>query len=310
MNKYFQKTIARAVSCSGIGVHLGEKARLWIRPAGVDHGIQFCRTDSLESSARPIKACARKVSGSMLGTTLTNEHGDTVSTVEHLMAACLGMGLDNLLIEINGPEVPIMDGSAAVFCKLLQSAGLVAQDKPRRLLRILKAVEVQDGEKWARLSPAISDNTFSLRARIDFDNPVIGVQEASLRLTPGAFDRDIGFARTFGFYKDVDALQAMGFARGGSLENAIIIDGETVVNPEGLRSDDEFVRHKLLDAVGDLALAGGYIAGAYEADRPGHALNNALLLKLLDTPEAWRWETMSPPRSTPPAASTELHVSP
>lgn len=308
MKTHVQSTIARAVSCSGIGVHLGQKARLWIRPAAEGHGIQFCRTDSLDSSRRRIEAHTRNVSKAMFGTTLTNEYGDTVATVEHLMAACFGMGLDNLLIEVDGPEVPIMDGSARVFCELLSSAGLIKQRQPRKLLRILESIEVRDGAKWARLMPTVS-NSLNLRARIDFDNPVIGVQEASLRLVPGTFDREIGYARTFGFYKDVDTMQAMGFARGGSLENAVIIDGERIVNPEGLRSEDEFVRHKLLDAVGDLALAGGYIAGSYEAERPGHALNNALLQTLLDSPKAWRWETMIPPSSVT-RAKIEVRASP
>lgn len=287
----FQKTIGRSVVCAGIGVHSGQKAQLTIRPAGIGHGIRFRRTDlGQTSAARDIPACARHVTALMLGTTLTNKHGDSVATVEHLMAACLGMGLDNLLIEIDGPEVPIMDGSAAVFCELLAEAGHESQDAKRQFLRVLQPVEVRSGNKWARLSPCIS-HALSLRARIDFENPVIGVQEASLRLSPSTFGSDIGFARTFGFTKDVNAMQAKGFARGGSLDNVILIEGEHVVNPEGLRSEDEFVRHKLLDAVGDMALAGGYIAGFYEAERPGHALNNALLLKLLDTPEAWRWET-------------------
>lgn len=287
-----QKTIDLTVSCAGIGVHLGQKARLCIKPAPAGHGIRFRRTDTLASSQRDITACAHKVSGLMLGTTLTNEYGDSVATVEHLMAACIGMGLDNLLIEIDGPEVPIMDGSATVFCNLLADAGYVSQNAPRRLIRVLKQVDVHDGNKWARLSPTISD-ALSLRARIDFDNPVIGIQEASMRLSPGTFGKDAGFARTFGFFQEVETLQKQGYALGGSLENAIIIDDEQVINPEGLRSEDEFVRHKLLDAIGDLALAGGYIAGLYEAERPGHALNNALLRKFLNTPDAWAWETMT-----------------
>lgn len=201
------------------------------------------------------------------------------------------MGLDNVLIEIDGPEVPIMDGSSAVFCELIEEAGLSEQDVARKIVRILKPVEIQEGAKKARLSPTVS-NELSLNAVIDFENSMIGVQEASLRLAPGAFRRDVGFARTFGLYKDIHALQSQGFALGGSLDNAIIVDEDSIVNPEGLRSQDEFVRHKLLDAVGDLALAGGRIAGHYEATRPGHAINTALVQKLINTPEAWRWETM------------------
>jgi len=291
---YHQKTLAMAVTCSGVGVHSGQKARLRICPAPTGFGIRFRRTDKLISAQRDIHACAYRVTGSTLGTTLTNDTGDCVATVEHLMAACIGMGLDNLLIEIDGPEVPIMDGSAAVFCDILQAAGIVEQDVPRKIIRVLREVRVSDGNKWACLSPCVS-NGLSLKARIEFDNQVIGVQEASLRLHPGTFGQEVGFARTFGFMKDVDALQKQGYARGGSLDNAIIVTDEQVMNPEGLRSDDEFVRHKLLDAIGDLALAGGYIAGLYEAERPGHALNNTLLRTLLDTSDAWKWETLSKP---------------
>lgn len=304
----FQKTIAGSVTCAGVGVHSGQKARLIIHPAASDHGIKFRRTDRIDDetrflgdaacSERDIAACARLVSGRVLGTSLSNTYGDSVATVEHLMAACLGMGLDNLLIEIDGPEVPIMDGSARVFCELFAASGIVEQDIPRRIIRIVEPVEVRDGHKWARLSPCVSHG-LSLNARIDFDNAAIGMQEASLRLNSGTFDEDIGFARTFGFSKDIEALQAKGFARGGSLENAILIKGDQVVNPEGLRSQDEFVKHKLLDAVGDLSLAGGHIAGHYEADCPGHALNHALVLKLLNTEQAWRWETL---QDTPPVS--------
>lgn len=302
----FQKTITRPVSCAGIGVHGGHKARLCIKPAGVGHGIKFRRVDRLKSANikadsrdaafRDIPACARKVSSLMLGTTISNQSGDTVATIEHLMAACMGMGVDNLLIEIDGPEVPIMDGSARVFCELFEAAGLVEQGQTRKVLRILEPVEVQKGQTRAKLSPTVS-HALSLKARIDFDNAVIGVQEASVSLNAYTFDQDIAFARTFGFSKDVYELQANGYARGGSLENSILIDDEQVVNPEGLRCEDEFVKHKLLDAIGDLALAGGRIAGHYEAERPGHAINNALVLKLLDTPKAWRWEQLAATQS-------------
>lgn len=296
-----QKTISKPVICAGIGVHTGQKACLRILPAGLDHGIKFRRVDRLKTNEifkdsrkaalRDIPAFARNVSAFTLGTTLSNASGDSVATVEHLMAACMGLGLDNLLIEIDGPEVPILDGSSSVFCDLLEAAGPVTQDGNRKVLRLLEAVEVKQGDKWARLSPTVSD-ALSLRVRIDFDDPVIGTQEAFFRLSSHTFDKDIAFARTFGFSKDIHALQANGFAQGGSLDNAILIDDGCIVNPEGLRSHDEFVKHKLLDALGDLALAGGFIAGYYEAEKPGHALNNALVRKLLDTPEAWRWEEL------------------
>ena len=183
-----------------------------------------------------------------------------------------------------------MDGSSAVFCELFHNAGLQTQTALRRRIRILDTVEVRDGIKWARLSPS-ADNVLTLSAKIEFETKAIGTQQMSMRLMPGLFARDIAFARTFGFARDVETLKAMGLARGGSLENAVVIDGDEVVNPEGLRSDDEFIRHKLLDAVGDLMLAGAPIAGLYEARQPGHAMNNKLVRALLDQPESWCWET-------------------
>ncbi len=283
-----QQTLKQAVSCNGVGVHTGVRAALHILPAPVDHGICFYRTDLGKGMHRPINADARFVTGLTLGTTLANAEGDSISTVEHLMAACLGLGLDNLRIEVDGPEVPIMDGSASIFCELFKHAGIAAQNRPRKWLKILKPVQVEHENRWVKLLP--SDHFgLSLSARIDFDSPVIGTQNAALNLTPETFSKDIAFARTFGFYNEVDTLQKMGFARGGSLDNAIIIHEGKVINPEGLRCQDEFIRHKLLDAVGDLALAGGHIIGQYEAHRPGHALNNALVRKLLGTPAAWQW---------------------
>ncbi len=258
-----------------------------IHPGEPGSGIQFYRTD-LKSTA--ILARGDHVSDVKLGTTLKNEDGMSVSTVEHFLAACIGMGLDNLEVEIDGPEVPIMDGSSAVFCELFMAAGLKEQVARRRRIRILEPIEVREGVKWARLSPS-HDTVLTLRAKIEFASKAIGTQQMAMRLMPGLFARDIAFARTFGFSRDVETLKAMGLARGGSLDNAVVIDGDTVINPEGLRSDDEFIRHKLLDAVGDLALAGGPIAGLYEAYQPGHALNNKLVRELLARPEAWCWET-------------------
>lgn len=291
----FEQTIVRPVMCAGTGVHTGAKTRLSLAPAKSGFGIRFRRSDL---AAHDIKAHVSNVSASAYGTSLSNSAGEWVATVEHILAACIGMGIDNVLIEVDGPEVPIMDGSSSVFCELIEMAGLIEQNAPRKLIRILKPVAVQNGVKSARLSPSISDQ-LTVKAMIDFENQVIGTQRASLRLSPGAFYRDLSFARTFGLYKDVDALQARGLALGGSLDNAIIVDENNVVNPEGLRSQDEFVRHKLLDAVGDLALAGGVIAGLYEAEQPGHALNIELVQKLMDTPDAWCWETMQESETVP-----------
>jgi len=287
-NVEYQNTLNTPVICAGIGVHSGARARMVVKPASVNSGIRFRRTD-LETKS-DILARGDHVTEVQLGTTLTNADGASVATVEHFLAACAGMGLDNLLVEIDGPEVPIMDGSSAVFCELFHSAGVQQQTALRRRIRVLETIEVQDGVKWARLSPS-SDNILTLKAKIEFETKAIGVQQMAMRLVPGIFAKDIAFARTFGFARDVETLKAMGLARGGSLDNAVVIDGDEIINPEGLRSDDEFIRHKLLDAVGDLMLAGAPIAGIYEARQPGHAMNNKLVRALLDHPQAWCWET-------------------
>ena len=284
----YQTTLQTPVICAGVGVHSGARAKMVIKPAPTGTGIRFLRTD-LENQT-PIAARGDQVTEVQLGTTLTNDNGGSIATVEHFLAACAGMGVDNLLVEIDGPEVPIMDGSSAVFCELFHNAGIREQSALRRRIRILETVEVVDGIKWARLSPSI-DNVLTLKAKIEFETKAIGTQQMAMRLIPGGFARDIAFARTFGFARDVEMLKSMGLARGGSLENAVVIDGDDVVNPEGLRSEDEFIRHKLLDAVGDLMLAGAPIAGYYEARQPGHAMNNKLVRALLDRPETWCWET-------------------
>lgn len=295
----YQQTLAGPAFCAGTGVHGGLRARLVMRPAPAGTGIRFKRTDVTDRD-NVIHARGDCVSEVQLGTTLSNEDDVSVAVVEHLLAACSGMGLDNAIMELDAPEVPVMDGSSAVFCSLMGQAGLARQDMARRRIRILDAVEVRSGPKWARLSPSDHDD-LTLRAKIDFESRAIGVQQMTLRLQPGLFARDLAFARTFGFARDVEALKAMGLARGGSLDNAVVIDGHDILNPEGLRAEDEFIRHKLLDAVGDLFLAGGPIAGIYEAEQPGHALNNQLVRELLATPEAWCWETPEPVAAPWPA---------
>jgi UDP-3-O-[3-hydroxymyristoyl] N-acetylglucosamine deacetylase len=288
-----QTTISQAVSCAGIGVHSGVRARLTLRPAAVNTGIRFVRVDLAEGKGE-ILALAGNVSDTQLGTTLSNAEGASVAVVEHLLAAIAGLGIDNLRIEIDGPEVPIMDGSSAVFYELLMQAGQKSLGAARRRIRILEVVEVRGGPKRASLSPSFGD-VLTLRARIEYDDAHIGVQQMAMRLAPGMFARDLAFARTYGFARDVEMLRAMGLARGGSLENAVVIGEDGVLNPEGLRSEDEFVRHKMLDAVGDLMLAGAPIAGDYDAVQPGHGLNNKLVRKLLATPSAWCWEEAGAP---------------
>lgn len=284
----YQQTISHPVVCAGVGVHSGARARIVMKPAAAGTGIRFRRMDI--EGCEDIIARGDFVTEVQLGTTLTNEAGQSVATVEHLLAACAGVGVDNLIIEIDGPEVPIMDGSSSVYCELMMAAGLREQRALRRRIRILEEVEVTDGIKTARLSPS-ADNYLSIHAKIEFESRAIGTQQMSLRMLPGMFARDIAFARTFGFAQDVEKLKSMGLARGGSLDNAVVLDGDSIVNPEGLRASDEFVRHKILDAVGDLMLAGAPIAGVYEARQPGHALNNKLVRALIDAPDAWCWET-------------------
>ncbi|HIG24215.1 UDP-3-O-acyl-N-acetylglucosamine deacetylase [Henriciella sp.] len=284
----YQQTISHPVVCAGVGVHSGARARIVMKPAAAGTGIRFRRMDI--EGCEDIIARGDFVTEVQLGTTLTNEAGQSVATVEHLLAACAGVGVDNLIIEIDGPEVPIMDGSSSVYCELMMAAGLREQRAVRRRIRILEEVEVTDGIKTARLSPS-ADNYLSIHAKIEFESRAIGTQQMSLRMLPGMFARDIAFARTFGFAQDVEKLKSMGLARGGSLDNAVVLDGDSIVNPEGLRASDEFVRHKILDAVGDLMLAGAPIAGVYEARQPGHALNNKLVRALIDAPDAWCWET-------------------
>ncbi len=283
-----QTTLGQVVRCAGVGVHSGRRASLTLKPAAAGHGIAFARTD-LALNDITIPARGDLVTDVTLETRLENAAGASVSTVEHLLAALAGLEIDNALIEIDGPEVPIMDGSSAVFCELVREAGIVSLSRPRRRIRVLETIEVRQGRKWAKLSPS-AGRYLSMKARIDFENPVIGVQTVALRFAPGVFAREIAFARTFGFLHEVDYLRARGLALGGSLDNAIVVDDDGIMNPEGLRSHDEFVRHKVLDAVGDLSLAGGPVAGHYEADMPGHALNNALVRKLLESPQAWCWE--------------------
>lgn len=283
-----QRTIAQPVSCAGTGVHSGVPARLTIRPAPAGSGIVFLRTDAAPGTGR-IQALATNVSDTRLGTTLSNEHQVSVAVVEHLLAAIAGAGLDNLLIEIDAAEVPIMDGSSALFHDLLVEAGQKLQSAPRRRIRILERISVSEGPKRASLAPSC-DDALTLRARIEYADQTIGVQQMAFRLGPGQFAADLAFARTFGFSKDVEMLRSIGLARGGSLENAVVIGDDGIMNPEGLRAEDEFIRHKLLDALGDLALAGAPIAGLYEAVQPGHSINNRLVRALLETPSAWCWE--------------------
>jgi UDP-3-O-[3-hydroxymyristoyl] N-acetylglucosamine deacetylase len=279
-----QHTLKNSISCTGTGLHSGTKVTMTLCPAAPDTGIVFRRTDAVAGDT-DILARWDNVVDTHLNTTLGNADGAKVGTVEHLMAALSGCAVDNAIVEISGPEIPIMDGSAAPFVFLIECAGLVEQDRPRRAIEILKPVSVTDGKRVAVLNPGAG---FSVSVEIDFDSALVAHQKLEVNLVNGTFRSEIARARTFGFDHEVEQLRAMGLARGGSLDNAVVVSGDRVLNADGLRYDDEFVRHKVLDSIGDLYLAGGVIIGHFSGFRCGHALNNALLRRLFAEADAWR----------------------
>jgi UDP-3-O-[3-hydroxymyristoyl] N-acetylglucosamine deacetylase len=290
-----QRTLKDSIRATGIGLHSGAKVYMTLRPAPVNTGIVFRRIDLAEPVDIP--AAATNVSETMLGTTL--EKGDAcVATVEHLLSAMAGLGIDNAYVDLTAAEVPIMDGSAAPFVFLLQSAGIEEQNAPKRFCRIIKPVEVRDGDKWARFTPY---DGFRVNFEIDFDHPVLRKhrQRVTLDFSTTAFLKEISRARTFGFLKDFEALRAMDLTLGGSLDNAIVMDGYRVLNEEGLRFSDEFVRHKVLDAVGDLYLLGASPIGEFSAYKSGHRLNNQLLRELLAHPDTYEEVVYSNDRPSP-----------
>lgn len=268
-----QQTIKQKISIDGIGLHSGKIVHMVLHPAAPGHGIVFKRSD-MEEGKNLIPALYDRVVDTRLCTLISNEHGARIGTIEHLMAALRACNVDNVLVELDAAEVPIMDGSSKDFVIAIEKAGLSAQSSPRRAIKILKEVEVRDGDKIARLSPSMVP---IYAGRIEFPHAYIGAQEYTLKLINGNFKHDVADCRTFGFLKDVEAMRAAGLALGGSLDNAVVMDDNGVMNPEGLRCADEFVRHKILDAVGDLHLAGAPILGAYYGFKGGHALNNAVL---------------------------------
>lgn len=280
-----QSTLKSAVVFDGVGLHSGAQTRMVVRPAPAGHGIVFRRTD-LPLAVSDMPAVWNAVVPSKLCTLLTNPQGTSVSTIEHIMAALAGTGIHNALVEIDGPEVPILDGSSVAFVKAFLNVGLVEQDEAVRALKILRAVEVRDGEAFARLEPA---ETMEMDFVIDFADAAIGHQEKHLNLSNGTFVRELSNSRTFCRQADVDAMRANGLALGGTMENAVVVEGDKVLSPGGLRYSDEPVRHKMLDALGDLALAGGPLLGRYVGSRAGHAMTNKLLRQLFATPGAWKW---------------------
>jgi len=284
-----QRTLKSSIHCKGVALHSGDKVTMTMHPAEPDTGILFRRTDVAGKGAE-IPARWDRVVDTRLCSVLGNEEGVTVATVEHLMAALAGCGIDNVLIEISGGEVPIMDGSSEPFVFLVECAGVVEQSKPRRVIRVLKAVSVEDGESRAELLPS---DRFSVDMQIDFDSAAINRQHILLRVVNGAFCKELARARTFGFLHEVEAMQNAGLAKGGLLDNALLVSGDKILNEDGLRFDDEFVRHKALDAVGDMYLAGNQIVGAFVGQRSGHALNNKLLRALFADAEAWTFDELT-----------------
>ena len=276
-----QHTLSHPVQVHGIGLHGGQEVSVQILPAPIDAGVCFTAADQPELP--PLPARYDQVCNTLLATTLGNEQW-RVSTVEHLLAALLAEGIDNAEIVVSGQEIPVLDGSAVRWVEELQRAGRTAQSAPRRILVVTAPVEVSDGNRHARLLPA---DRLEVAASIAFDHPRIGHQELSLSLHNGAFSHELAWARTFGFLAEVEMMHRMGLAQGGGLDNAVVYDDTGVLNPDGLRSPDEAVRHKLLDMVGDLALAGVAVQARFEAVRPGHALNQAMLKTLFANPDAW-----------------------
>lgn len=282
-----QKTLAKPVSCSGIGVHSGAKAELTLKPAKANSGYLFIRTDITDKDNQ-IQGLWHNVTDTRLCTVLSNAQGVSISTVEHVLSALAAAGIDNAVIEINGPEMPIMDGSAAAFIDMILTAGIKTLDQPKRFLRLKKPVTIKDGDKSITLTPA---KTPAWAMAIDFDSAAIGQQDYDFDGDLADYRRNIADARTFGFLHEVEAMQKMGLARGGSLDNAVVIDQDTVINPGGLRHRDEFVRHKLLDAIGDLALAGATVLAHYQGCKASHALNNQILRALFADKTAFEFVT-------------------
>ena len=294
-----QRTLKSLTKAVGVGLHSGQRVELTLRPAAPDTGIVFRRVDLPEPVEIPVNA--ESVTDTRMASTIS-KGGAKVHTVEHLMSACSGLGLDNLYVDITAEEVPILDGSSASFVYLLQSAGIVMQNAPKRFIRVKRPVEVREGEgrsgKWARLEPF---HGFKLRFEIEFDHPAVTStgQSFEFDFSSGRYTREIARARTFGFTRDVEMMRAHGLALGGGLDNAIVMDDVKVLNADGLRYQDEFVKHKILDAIGDLYIIGKPLLAAYSAFRSGHAMNNLLLRELLKQPDAYEIVSFERDREAP-----------
>jgi UDP-3-O-[3-hydroxymyristoyl] N-acetylglucosamine deacetylase len=290
-----QRTLRNSIRATGIGLHTGKKIMMTLKPAPPDTGICFRRVDLAQPVDIPARA--ENVGDTTLGTTLVN--GDArISTVEHLLSAFAGLGVDNACVEVTAAEVPIMDGSAGPFVFLLQSAGIEQQDAPKRFIRVKKSVLVEDGDKWARFDPF---EGFKVNFEIEFDHPIFKrrLQRATMDFSTTSFLKEISRARTFGFMRDLETLRAHNLALGGTLDNAIVLDDVGVMNEDGLRYEDEFVKHKILDAIGDLYLLGHSLIGEFSGHKSGHGLNNRLLRALLADKEAWEEVTFEGTEQAP-----------
>lgn len=292
-----QRTLKNTIRATGIGLHTGDKIQMTLRPAPADTGIVFRRVDLPVPADIPARAL--NVNDTRLCTTLAHG-GAKIATVEHLMSAFAGLGIDNAFVDVTGPEIPIMDGSAAPFVFLLQSAGIAEGQAAKTYVRVKKTVEARDGDKWARFTPY---NGFKLDFSIDFRHPAVNQshQRATVDFAHTSYVKEVSRARTFGFMRDVESLRAQGLALGGSLDNAIVMDEFRIINGDGLRYPDEFVKHKLLDAIGDLYLLGHPLIGAYSAHKSGHALNNQLVRALLADVNAWERASFDDAAHLPPA---------
>lgn len=290
-----QRSLKNMIRATGVGLHTGQKVYLTLRPAAPDTGIVFRRVDLPQLVEIPAEPYA--IGDTRLSSCLDKD-GVRVSTVEHLMSALAGLGVDNAYVDVTAPEVPIMDGSAGPFVFLLQSAGIEEQNAPKKFIRILRPVEVKEGDKWVRFEP---HNGFKLDLSIDFNHPVFdrSRQSVSVDFSTTSYVKEVSRARTFGFMQDVETMRSQGLALGGSLDNAIVMDEYRVLNSDGLRYDDEFVKHKVLDAIGDLYLLGHPLIGAFSGHKSGHALNNQLLRRLIEDRQAWEYVTFERAEDAP-----------
>lgn len=298
----YQRTVAKSVCCSGVGVHSGKKVNLTIKPAPINHGIKFIRTDLADSPS--ISAHFNMVVDTSLATVIGYD-GFIVSTIEHLMASFAGLSIDNALVELDAYEVPIMDGSAGPFTSLIKSAGIIEQVAPRYFFVVKEPIELKEGGKSVDLYPS---SIFKITCTIEYDHPLVKRQTYSINVSDHAFEHEISRARTFGFLHELEYLKRYGFARGGSLDNAVVIDKDEIINDDGLRYPDEFVRHKILDCIGDFSLLGMPILGHVVAKKSGHAFNHAFLKEFFSQKESWETCTIHEIRDLPRFQSKSLVI--